>query len=320
MSAPLSIFSTSGAGAAHIAALGLLLIAASALAYFLVVGMFMLSLRRARARSQEPQAPDPATERRHARRVSLAVGAVVLVLSFLVGASYRTDRALAGLEQPPALTVQVIAHQWWWELRYPSAPNAEGFVTANELHIPVNQPVALQVQSADVIHSLWLPNLAQKLDVIPGRSAELHVLAQRTGTYRGRCSEFCGFQHAHMDLAAVVEEPAAFQNWLAAQAAERAPPQGDAAQRGEQVFSESACVSCHVVRGSPAYGYSSVAPDLTHLKSRGRIAGGALSNDAANLRLWVTDPHAVKPGVRMPPVPMPDADRDALLAYLEGLR
>jgi cytochrome c oxidase subunit 2 len=318
----LAVFGDGGAGASAIAKLGVLLVIACILAYALLLAIGAWSMLRARrgAGSQAPARADEAADRPRGRVVVFTGVAVALALSVLVAASFRTDRVLAALEQPPAVQIEVTGHQWWWEIRYLDPEPGRGFVTANELHLPVGEPVAIRVQSADVIHSLWIPELAQKLDAIPGRSAQLHVVAQRAGRYPGRCSEFCGYQHAHMDLLAIAEPRAAFDAWRAAQVLASPPPATAEAARGAELFSANACISCHVIRGTPAYGYSAIAPDLTHLKSRATIAAGALPNTAQGLHDWIADPHRHKPGTRMPPVPMPEADRAALVSYLETLR
>lgn len=316
-----SVFAPAADAAAHIASLGWLLLASCAAVYLATLVVFLWALRRARHRAATaaPEAaPSAAAERRLARPVAAAVGLTILILTGFVAASYSTDRALlpAG---PPALQVELIAHQWWWEIRYSDSGGVLGFVTANELHLPVGEPVAIQLQSDDVIHSFWIPALGGKRDILPGRSQEIRVDAARAGTWRGRCAEYCGLEHAHMELTAVAEPRAAFDAWRRAQAAPAAQPQTDEQRRGEQVFVQAACVMCHGIRGSAAAGYGGTAPDLTHLKSRATLAAGTLPNTKGYLGGWIADPQTLKPGARMPVVALEPADYQALLAYLEIL-
>jgi cytochrome c oxidase subunit 2 len=307
-----------GAGADAITQLSWLLLVACAIVYVLALAAFAWSMLRQRD-AADPATPDPARDRRGMQAIALAIGASVLVLSGLVVASYRTDRALIALEEDAPVQIEITARQWWWEVRYLDPQASKGFVTAHELHLPVNVPVAVKLQSTDVIHSLWIPELDGKRDIIPGRTSVLHLLARTPGRWQGRCAEFCGYQHAHMNITAVAESQEAFDAWRAAQAAPARPPQDEAPRRGEQVFSGGRCVSCHVVRGTSAAGYSSVAPDLTHLMSRRFLAAGTLPNTRENLAQWIVSPHSVKPGVHMPANALSDADRDALLAFLLGL-
>jgi len=214
----------------------------------------------------------------------------------------------------------VTAHRWWWEIRYHDPVHSRGFVTANEIHIPLNEPVKITLNSVDVIHSFWVPNITGKRDIIPGRTEEIMVKADREGYWIGRCSEFCGLQHARMAFAVVVEPRDKFDAWRGVQAEPSRQPTTPEEIRGQQVFSQANCVMCHVIRGSPAAGYSATAPDLTHLKSRATIAAGALPNKKGYLAGWVADAPNLKPGVLMPPNMLPPADFQALISYLETLQ
>jgi cytochrome c oxidase subunit II len=204
----------------------------------------------------------------------------------------------------------VIGHQWWWEIRYPGTRA----VTANELHIPVGTGVRLVGTTADVIHSIWVPELNRKVDVIPGRESVLLLAADRAGTYPGQCAEFCGLQHAHMELRVIAQPRAQYRAWLAHEAATAAAGAG----RGARVFTKQACSGCHQIRGTDARGQ--VGPDLTHIGSRKTIGAGVLPNDPEHLREWIRDPQHAKPGNRMPDLPLSDADLNALVSYLEGLK
>jgi cytochrome c oxidase subunit 2 len=208
------------------------------------------------------------------------------------------------------LTVRVTGHQWYWEIKYPGT-NA---VTANELHIPVGTRVRVVGTTADVIHSLWVPELNRKVDVIPGRENVMLLDADRAGTYPGQCAEFCGLQHAHMEIRVIAESKQRFRRWLANEAA----PAAVNTSRGARVFMREACSGCHQIRGTNARGQ--VGPDLTHFGSRTMIGAGVLPNDREHLREWIRDPQHSKPGNRMPGLKLSDADLRALVAYLEGLK
>jgi cytochrome c oxidase subunit 2 len=195
---------------------------------------------------------------------------------------------------PGALVVQVTAHMWWWEVRYPATGGTAEVATANEIHIPVGRPVYLALASSDVIHSFWVPALAGKMDMVPGRMQHLLLSADKPGVYRGQCAEFCGEQHALMALHVVAQEPAAFDAWRQAQA----QPTISAQARGQQAFMENRCNACHTVRG--VTGESRLGPDLTHVGSRLHIAAGTLPNGTASLAHWVAHVQEVKTGARMP--------------------
>ena len=250
----------------------------------------------------------------------VVVGGVVVpavVLAVVLVLSTRTTAAVAHAPSRAAASVQVIGHRWWWELRYRGASPDDQFTTANELHLPVGQPVRLELQTADVIHSFWVPQLAGKLDLIPGQHNVLWIEADSAGAYYGSCAEYCGRQHAGMGLAVVAEPPAQFARWLDTQRQPAAQPgQGDAAA-GAQVFARSACALCHSVRGTGAGG--AVGPDLTHIGSRRTIAG-LLPNRTGELLAWISAPQALKPGVLMPAVPLQPDELRQVAAYLQTLR
>jgi cytochrome c oxidase subunit 2 len=245
--------------------------------------------------------------------VPLAILIVVFVL--MTGTMREIGVSVAGGSTPAAMTILARGYQWWWEYRYPS-PSGE-VVTANELHIPVNTAVDLDLESADVVHSYWIPELGGKTDMIPGKTNHLRLYASRTGTFSGQCSEFCGVEHAWMRLTVVAEPQADFERWLASQSAPRSAPSARAAD-GERVFTSNLCVSCHTIRGSDAKG--AAGPDLSHVGSRTTLGAGVLKNDAASMRAWLADPQKYKPGALMPRVPLSAADLDALTTYLESLK
>lgn len=244
-----------------------------------------------------------------------AIPLVILVVVFVLmtGTMREIGTSVAGGTTPAQMRVLARGYQWWWEYRYPTA--AGDVVTANELHIPVATPVDLDLESGDVVHSFWVPELSGKTDMIPGKTNQLRLYAARPGTYLGQCAEFCGVEHAWMRITVVAETKADFDTWLAAQTAPRA---STSASDGERVFLTNLCTSCHTIRGTGAKG--AAGPDLTHIGSRGTLAAGRITNTAANMRAWLADPQQLKPGSLMPRVPLSDADLDALVTYLEGLK
>jgi cytochrome c oxidase subunit 2 len=242
----------------------------------------------------------------------------VLIVLVLFLATARTINELQASETPPnALKVTVVGHQWWWEIRYPDL----GVVTANELHLPVSLPGArrptyLALESADVIHSFWIPQLAGKTDVVPNRHNLMWVEPTETGTFLGQCAEYCGTQHAKMLLRVIVQTPQEFERWTAAQ---RQPAIADATvAAGRAVFQNTACINCHTLDGTVADGR--FGPDLSHLMSRSTIGAGAATNTSANLRAWVDDPHQFKPGALMPAMKLDDTQLDQLTAFLLTLQ
>ena len=242
---------------------------------------------------------------------------LIVVVLFLATARYifAADRFAP---RSTAVNVTVVGHQWWWEIRYPEL----GVVTANELHVPVSDPPGsaptfLTLESADVIHSFWVPQLAGKLDLIPNKRNRLWIDPHVSGTYVGQCAEFCGVQHAGMLLRVVVHSRAEFDAWVAAQRAPAASIASTAAQSGREIFESQACISCHTVRGTRANGV--FGPDLTHLMSRETLGAGVARNDADHLRAWVEDPAALKRGALMPPMKLSSEELDRLTDYLVSL-
>jgi cytochrome c oxidase subunit II len=253
-----------------------------------------------------------------ATRMVIALGVVVpvIVLGLLfVWADIFVIRATA---EPAAgstqLTIRVIAHDWWWEIRYPGTRA----ITANEIHIPTNTRVDVVGTTADVIHSFWVPELNRKIDLIPGMTNRVVLDADKAGVYRGQCSEFCGLEHAHMAVEVVAEPPAQFRAWLANMSRSARTPTTVAEQRGLATFLGSSCASCHSIRGTSAHG--DVGPDLTHLATRATLAALTVPNTPEYLRGWIADPQQLKPGAKMPSVPLSARELTDLTAYLESLR
>jgi cytochrome c oxidase subunit 2 len=255
----------------------------------------------------------------HAWRViRWATGAATLGLLALLAADVFTSRALARLPLRDAVNIELVGHMWWWEARYRDADPSREFTTANELHIPVGRPVVVTLRSNDVIHSLWIPNLQGKKDMIPGRTATLRLRADRAGSYRGQCAEFCGIEHAMMALLVEAEPNERYEAWAARQRQPAPEPRDAVARRGREVFLGKSCVMCHTITGTTAN--ARLGPDLTHLASRRTIASGMLPNNRGHLAGWIADPQSLKPGVNMPANALPGEDLQALLAYLETLK
>ncbi|HSJ64210.1 MAG TPA: cytochrome c oxidase subunit II [Gemmatimonadaceae bacterium] len=253
-------------------------------------------------------------------KLVLAGGAVFPAV-VLVGLFVYVMVVLAEVDRPApadALTIEVTGRQFWWEVHYYDAAGRRLLETANEIHIPVGEEVRVRLRSPDVIHSFWVPRLAGKLDMIPGRTNEFAISADSSGVYRGQCAEYCGVQHAKMAMLLVAQAPDEFAAWMEAQAADAVPAADPLAARGEAVFLASACAACHAVRGTPATG--DLGPDLTHVASRRTLAALAIPNTRGHMGGWLVNPQAIKPGAHMPAVPMTREEFDAVLAYMMSLR
>jgi cytochrome c oxidase subunit 2 len=246
--------------------------------------------------------------------LGIAVPVVLLSLLFFWSDVVVLRSTAAPKQGSTRLTIRVVGHQWWWEVRY----DGTQAVTANEIHIPVGVPVEVVGTTVDVIHSFWIPELNRKIDLIPGRTNRLLLEADEPGTYEGNCAEFCGLQHAHMVATVVAQAPAAFQRWLRNMARPAHAPATAQAKRGREVFLSEPCAACHRLRGSPANG--DVGPDLTHLETRSRLAAGTLPNDPSHLAGWIADPQHSKPGNKMPALTLSGSRFADLLAYLEDLK
>jgi len=258
------------------------------------------------------------TERSSLRRVAVGTVVIAVILLGLIGGSVITSRALASQRSADALMIEVTAYQWWWAVEYQHPEPEQRVRTANELHIPVGKTVAIKLLANDVIHSFWVPALHGKLDAIPGHEATLWLRADQAGVYRGQCAEYCGHQHAHMAFVVIAEPPDVFERWIQAQRQTAHAPATEQEQRGLHLVQRTACVMCHTIRGTAAGGR--IAPDLTHFASRSTIGAGTRPRTREYLDQWIKDPQAIKPGNRMPTLGLSDADRSAIVAYLEQLR
>ena len=260
---------------------------------------------------------DEAANHRAGIAVGIASGITAATLIVVLTLSVLTGKSVAGLRSKNPVTVEVIGHQWWWEIHYPNAQADLTVVTANELHVPIGVPIVVLTGSRDVIHSFWLPNVTGKRDLLPGYQSAFSFQVDRAGIYHGQCAEFCGEQHAHMGFEMVAESQQDFDHWLDQQRKPSIEPKDPETLRGREVFLTHACVLCHTIRGTDAG--SKVGPDLTHLAMRRMIAATTLSNAPGSLAGWISDPQRVKPGVRMPANPLEPDDLQALIAYLRIL-
>jgi cytochrome c oxidase subunit II len=323
----LSIFSPVSPPAESISNLSILIFAITGFIFVVVEGILIYCIVRSRRRAEGETTEPPQVYGSSPIEIAwtTAPALIVFILTLV------TARSLWQIELVPpsgprpddrTLFVTVIGHQWWWEYIYESYDGKTlGFGTANELHIPagepgVARPVYLALKSADVCHSFWVPRLAGKIDLLPGRTNSLWFQTEKTGTFLGQCAEFCGTQHANMLIRVVVDSPSDFARWLEHEASPAA--EDPAAADGKAAFLAQSCVNCHRVRGTPAQG--TFAPDLTHLMGRRTLASGMVPNTADVLRRWVDDPQPIKPGCLMPAFGLSGSDRDRILRYLTTLR
>lgn len=284
------------------------------LVFFIVEGalVFILIKFRAGNRTGEPKQIEG-----HTKFELLWTTIPVLILT---GIAFMTVPVIFQQAREPAnaLKIEVIGHQWWWEYRYDN-----GVVTANELYIPTGRPVVLKLKSVDVIHSFWIPKLAGKQDVVPGRINTMVIEATKPGEYLGQCAEYCGLSHANMRASAVALEPADFDAWLDDQAQDAVNPPPGLATEGQDLFLNGKfldglqCAACHAIKGTAAQG--AVGPNLTKFADRSRFAGSMFENDDENLAAWLKNPPAKKPGSIMPDLNLTDEQVEALVAYLRSL-
>jgi cytochrome c oxidase subunit II len=260
----------------------------------------------------------------------LIVPFVVLTAFFVAGLSLLSDFPIQGAEARAGLTraqmaqdmkpnILIIGHQWWWEIRYLNDDPAKEFTTANELHLPAGRPTNIELETADVIHSFWIPALDGKIDLIPGQSNYIRLIGSQPGTYAGQCAVYCGAEHALMRLLAVVQTPANYQAWLENQRKPGAVPATPQAKVGEQIFVNGPCALCHTVRGTSAAG--AVAPDLTHIGSRKMLASDVYANNNAYLEAWIANAQSLKPECEMPDLTQfSGVQLTDLVAYLRQLK
>lgn len=280
-----------------------------AVIFALVAGFVGYSLVRFRWREGER---DPIQTAGH-KTVEIVWTVVPFVIVLLLFG--LTVQAMQKSDPPPSgnADLQIIGHQWWWEVR----DLKHGFVTANEIRIPVGKPVSIELETADVLHEFWVPQLTRKMTTVPGARNHIWMQADKPGVYEGVCSEFCGTQHAWMRFQVVAETPERYEEWVRRQQARSAPPASAAAARGQKLFQQMTCVNCHSV--DPTNRSINAGPNLAHLGTRRLIGSGIVENNRDNLRRWMADPQQVKPGVKMPNFKLTNQQIDDMVAYLVSL-
>lgn len=307
---PPSPLSPASGNAADIAQLHNIIMGIAVVIFVIVEGMLLYSVIRFRRRDEAemPRQLHGSVPVEVAWTVAPAI--VVVVLMVL---TFRTMRTVA---EPPVgtLNVQVVGHQWWWEFRYPDL----GIVTANELHVPVDEGVRFEIESGDVIHSFWVPQLAGKTDAFPGRKTQTWFRTSEPGVYQGQCAEYCGAQHAQMRFLVIAESQSDFDAWAERQVTGPAEVAGELAKQGQDIFFQSACIGCHTIQGTNAQGKT--GPDLTHVGSRRTLAGSTIENTPENMAEWIKNPQKIKPGNKMPNLNLTPGQVDALVAYLQSLK
>ena len=303
-----SVFRTGGASAHDIATLTYTMFAI--LSVVLITVWSLLAWVIIRYRERPDREPSQTRGNTTIEIVWTVIPAIIVAVLFTL--TLQTTGKLVAAPDPVQFTV--IAHQWWWQVRYTGAD----FETANEIHLPADRTVTADLLSADVIHGFWVPQLAGKVQLIPSHVNHITILPVVPGTYLGVCANFCGKQHAHMHFKVIVESSAQFAAWFANQLKPAATPVGAQATAGAAAIATLACGSCHTIRGTTLDGTH--GPDLTHLASRSSIAAVTLSNTPGNLRRWIADPQAVKPGTFMPTILMTPQMLDEIVAYLDELK
>ena len=311
-----NIFAPASTPASSIAHLSMFVLAITGIIFAVVFVLLVYAIVKFRGRAadagREPAQVYGSTQ------IELAWTIIpILIVVVLFLATARVIHAVQDAPEPAnAFEVTVIGHQYWWEFRYPKL----GIVTANELHIPVSDPLHprptfLTLLSADTDHSFWVPELAGKTDLIPNHPNKMWMDPHRSGLFLGQCAQYCGVQHAKMLLRVSVDRPADFAAWVRNQ--QQSAVRDASVETGRRVFEGNACMNCHAVAGTAANGR--FGPDLTHLMSRATIASGAAENTPESLRLWIQDPNAIKPSSLMPAMKLRDADLDAVVRYMETL-
>lgn len=318
---PTNIFAPASTPASSIFDLSMLVLIVTGVIFVIVAGMLLYAAVKFRhRRGDDRQEPLQIYGSDQLELAWTVIPVLIVIVLFMTSA--RIIHAVQDAGRPPQTTeVTVVGHQFWWEYRYPQY----GFVTANELHVPVSDPAHptptyLQLLSADTDHSFWVPRLAGKTDLIPNHPNNTWIDPHQPGLYLGQCAQYCGTQHAKMLLRVVVDTRADFDKWVREQQQQVKPDASLSAEadEGRRVFNQTACINCHTISGSVANGR--FGPDLTHLMSRETIASGAVENNAQNLRAWIQNPAKFKPGALMPAMNLTDRDLNAVTAYMQTLR
>jgi cytochrome c oxidase subunit II len=319
-SSPTNIFDAAGTPARSIVNLSMLVLSVTLVIFLIVGGLLLYALVRFRHRSTDSEHEPAQIYGSNQIELSWTVIPILIVVMLFLSTTRVVLETEAAPKPAKAMNVTVIGHQYWWEYRYPGL----GIVTANELHIPISDPknptpTYLEMSSADVSHSFWVPRLAGKTDLIPNRINTMWIDPQKPGLYLGQCSQYCGVQHAKMLLRVYAQTPEDFAVWVRQQ---QKPAGSDLsgnplAVEGKNTFLHNACINCHTVSGTVANGR--FGPDLSHLASRDTIASGPVPNNAENLKQWIAEPDAMKPGSLMPSMHLKNHDLDTITAYLRTL-
>jgi cytochrome c oxidase subunit II len=312
-----SSFNAQAAQSEEIKRILLIFIAVSTLVWVAVMLVLLVGLIRGRPLREQRLDLDEAFERRAGSVILVAGIATTIAVLALSVVSYGAQRTVFA-NDPPVVTVKVTGHQWWWEVQYQADSPHLGFTTANEIRVPVGQPVTVELESADVIHSFWVPSLTGKMDLVTGQQNRTQFTAKNPGVYRGQCAEFCGMQHAHMAFTVTALAQDEYRRWRDQQNQSARSPSDPLSIRGEQLFRGRGCGLCHTIRGTLAGGQ--LGPDLTHIASRDTIAAGTLPRNSGNLAAWIADPQHIKPGNLMPKMPLRSDELIAILHYLEQLQ
>jgi len=312
-----SVLDVQGSPAITLKQLIILIVVVCSVVWALVMVALILALWRRREVQERPFFLNQGIERRLTAAVVMAVAASVIIISAFTVFSFFTTHTLS-VANTDDLTVKVRGLQWWWNVEYFASTPDHRFETANEIHIPIGRNVRLQLEGLDVIHSFWVPSLAGKQDLIPGRPNELTIRAERPGVYRGQCAEFCGLQHAHMAFFVIAEEQPTFDEWARLQRENATVASELEVAAGQQVFLSKPCAACHAIRGTSASG--TTGPDLTHVGGRKYIAAGLLETTRGSLAAWIADPQTLKPGNNMPMVPLNADELRSVSAYLASLK
>jgi len=312
-----NIFKPQSTPADSIHTLSLFVLTITGVIFVCVFFLIAYSAAKFRRRSDDDGSEPPQVYGSNPLELAWTVIPVLIVLVLFL-ATARVIHAIQQAPQPEsAIEVTVIGHQFWWEFRYPKL----GVVTANELHVPVSDPAQptptfMTLLSADTDHSFWIPELNGKTDLIPNRINHMWIDPHREGVYLGQCAQYCGVQHAKMLLRVYVDSREDFDRWVERE--KKTAESNDTVSEGRRIFETTACINCHAISGTVANGL--FGPDLTHLMSRDTLASGAATNTHENLRLWIHDPEAIKPGSLMPAMNLPEPELNALVAYLETLK
>ena len=312
-----NIFTPLSTPAEAVYEISLLVLAICAGIFLIVGGLLAYTIIRFRRRPEDDGREPPQVYGSTQIEIAWTIIPILIIIVLILVTARTIADVQTAVRPVGALDVTVVGHQWWWEIRYPQF----GIVTANELHVPISeptkrQPTFLTLESADVAHSFWVPQLAGKTDLIPNRENRMWIEPKQPGTYLGNCAEYCGTQHARMLLRVIAHPPGEFEQWVAAQ---RQPPIDDPQVRvGREAFLSTSCVNCHTITGTWASG--KFGPDLTHLMSRATLGSGAALNTPEKLRAWVRDPQTLKEGCLMPNMQLADTELDHIVAYLLTLK